>query len=261
MFKRVERKRKRQEEEEELGIDEDMKEIMGLNDTDSDESDDSDGGDIREDSVQEEEATSEEERVDEEPISVAEALKDPIYLISLNPTVYGCVLCKGKLIKNAGMATAHKNANAHMRRFEHFRGLSADADPSSNAWELVRSISSVSNTQSAESQDLSKRTLKRQVKFAALREKRKRHKDLKRKAMAKKALEKLSMTDEAKNDVPSSVDSTRSPVSKIQSENPRKRQKLNVAAKSASRAKISNHSKKSTSESRHRDTKKGNRSR
>jgi hypothetical protein len=112
MFKRVERKRKRKEEEEELGLDGDMKEIMGLNDTDSDESDDSDGGDIREDNDQEEEdTTSEDEHVDEDPISVSEALKDPVYLISLNPTVYGCILCKGKLIKNTGMAAAHKNAS------------------------------------------------------------------------------------------------------------------------------------------------------
>ena len=119
MFKRVERKRKRREEEEELGLDEDTKEIMGLNDTDSDESDsDSDQESaqsdlaIGEDRDQEEDATSEDEDISEDPqISVAEALRDPIYLISLDPTLYGCVLCKGKLIKNAGMATAHKNAD------------------------------------------------------------------------------------------------------------------------------------------------------
>lgn len=122
MFKRVERKRKRREEEEELGLDQDTKEIMGLNDTDSDESDsgseheiaqsDNLDPDIGEDGDQEEDTASEDEGVDEDPpISVAEALKDPLYLISLDPTVHGCVLCKGKLIKNAGMATAHKNAS------------------------------------------------------------------------------------------------------------------------------------------------------
>ena len=124
MFKRAERKRKRREEEEELGLDEDTREIMGLNDTDSDESDsaseqesvqsdgsDSDIGEDR-DQKEEEEAASEDEGVnDDPPLSVAEALKDPIYLVSLDPTVHGCVLCKGKLIKNAGMATTHRNGN------------------------------------------------------------------------------------------------------------------------------------------------------
>lgn len=126
MFKRVERKRKRREEEEELGLDEDTKEIMGLNDTDSDESDSgSEQESIQpddldpyiqgdsEDRDQEEDAASEEDGVnDDPPLSVAEALKDPIYLISLDPTVHGCVLCKGKLIKNPGMAITHKNAKA-----------------------------------------------------------------------------------------------------------------------------------------------------
>lgn len=125
MFKRMERKRKRQEEEEELGLDEDTKEILGLNDTDSDESDsgseqenaqsdDSNPG-IDEDRDQKEDTTSKDENIDDEPtMSVAEALKDPIYLISLDPTAYGCMVCKGKLIKNAGMATVHKNANVCM---------------------------------------------------------------------------------------------------------------------------------------------------
>jgi len=39
MFKRVERKLKKKQKEEELGIDEDMKEVLGIHDTDSDESD------------------------------------------------------------------------------------------------------------------------------------------------------------------------------------------------------------------------------
>lgn len=124
MFKRIERKRKRWEEEEELGLDEDTKEIMGLNDTDSDESDSSSeseqeraqsdwdsepGFDGNRD--QEEDVISGEEGVDEDPpISVEEALQDPIYVISLDPTIHGCVLCKGKFIKNAGVTTIHKNS-------------------------------------------------------------------------------------------------------------------------------------------------------
>jgi hypothetical protein len=130
MFKRVERKRKKREEEEDLGLDEDMKEIMGFHDTDSDESNsdselEGDSEDSSADGVnadggmevgmvgkdRDDEMTSEEEGADEEPpMSVAEALKNPIYLISLDPTVHGCILCRGKLIKSAGMAAAHRNA-------------------------------------------------------------------------------------------------------------------------------------------------------
>ncbi|KAH0833068.1 hypothetical protein J3R83DRAFT_12059 [Lanmaoa asiatica] len=276
MFKRVERKRKRREEGEELCLDQDTREIMGLNDTDSDESDsgsehesaqsDDSVADIGEDKDQEEDAASEDEGINEDvPISVTEALKDPIYLISLDPPVHGCVLCKGKLIKNAGMATAHKNANVHKRRFEHFRLLSADADPRSNAWELVRAIRSASKVQRGES----KRALKRQVKQAAIREKRKRHKELKAKAMAKKALKKLSTTDETRPTTPSKVNLRSSPVS--QRGKTRKKQKLesktstgtimetrDATAKSASRTKTSSNSKKSVLGSRLRSTVKGN---
>ncbi|KAF8440373.1 hypothetical protein L210DRAFT_3645541 [Boletus edulis BED1] len=262
MFKRVERKRKRREEEEELGLDKDTKQIMGLNDTDSDESDsgseqesapsESKGSElyIGEDMDGEAEiAVSEDEGVNEEPpISVEEALKDPIYLISLDPTVHGCVLCKGKLIKNAGMTTAHKNANVHKRRFECFRLLSADTDPSSNAWELVRAIRSASKLHRVESQEPSKRALKRHAKQAAIREKRKRHKELKAKAIAKKASKKLSSTEETKTSLRCS------PKSQSPSGNIRKKQKLesktstsrsrDVSAKSASRTKISSGNKK-----------------
>lgn len=49
----------------------------------------------------------------------------------------------------------------HKRRFERFKLLSADADPDSNAWELVRAIQAASNVQNAEPQEPSKRGLKR----------------------------------------------------------------------------------------------------
>lgn len=120
MFKRVERKRKKREEDEELNPDEDMRGTMRLDDTDSDESDSgsdsaqSDDSDVETGGGrnQEEDVASKDEDVGEDPpISVAEALKDPIYLVSFDPAVYGCVMCKGKLIKNAEMAAAHKNAN------------------------------------------------------------------------------------------------------------------------------------------------------
>jgi len=122
MFKRVDKKRKKLEEEEELGIDGDMKEFMGLNDTDSDESasDSESSSDERSDADQLqsgdedlEEAGNEMEDDDasddeEPPILLSEALKDPIYVVSLDPDVRACILCKGKVIKGTQMSTVHK---------------------------------------------------------------------------------------------------------------------------------------------------------
>ncbi|KIK99585.1 hypothetical protein PAXRUDRAFT_822577 [Paxillus rubicundulus Ve08.2h10] len=216
MFKRVERKRKKCEEEEDLGLDEDMKAIMGLHDTDSDESDsdpeseghseDSSPDGVNADSGREvgmvgrerdDEVSSEEGIDDEPPMSVAEALKNPIYLISLDPTVHGCILCRGKLIKSAGMAAVHKNAIAHKRRFERFKALAVDADQGSNAWDIVKVVQSVPKARRPEpSEILSNRALKRQIKQVAIREKRRRHKDLKVKAIAKKAFKKPLKGDE-----------------------------------------------------------------
>jgi hypothetical protein len=45
MFKRVAKRVKRKEDEEALGLDEDMKEALGMHDTDSDESESDSSGD------------------------------------------------------------------------------------------------------------------------------------------------------------------------------------------------------------------------
>jgi len=118
MFKRVE-KRRRKREEEELGLDEDTKDLLGLHDTDSAESDTGSESDMdprTNDDVEEEEAveggdeSEPGDRDEEPPISVEEALKDPVYLISFEPTTHGCILCKSKIIKNAQMATTHRDS-------------------------------------------------------------------------------------------------------------------------------------------------------
>lgn len=49
----------------------------------------------------------------------------------------------------------------HKRRLERFGLLSVDADPRDNARQLVRAIKSASHTQKVESQEPSKRALKR----------------------------------------------------------------------------------------------------
>lgn len=126
MFKRVDRKRKKREEEEELGLDEDIKAIMGLNDTDSEESasesdsssdrdldaeqsgeeDLEEAGDETEDEGEDAEANED----DEPPISLSEALRDPVYVVSLDPDVRACILCKGKVIKGTPMSQVHKTS-------------------------------------------------------------------------------------------------------------------------------------------------------
>lgn len=123
MFKRVEKKRKKLEEEEELGIDEDMKEFMGVNDTDSDESasdsdsssdEHSDADQLQSGNEDLEETGDEDgdemEDDEEPPILLSEVLRDPIYVVSLDPDVRACILCKGKVIKGTQMSTVHKES-------------------------------------------------------------------------------------------------------------------------------------------------------
>lgn len=133
MFKRVEKRRRKKEEEEELGLDEDMKEVLGIHDTDSEESDsDSEQSDSEDDVVGGGDENDEEEELEEgdleegsddggeesasedgEPaITVQEALRDPVYLISLQPEVKGCIACPGKLLKGGKMVGVHRTSNA-----------------------------------------------------------------------------------------------------------------------------------------------------
>lgn len=138
MFKRVEKRLKRKEREDELGLDEDMKEVLGFNDTDSDESesevdsdeqssmideeempdiefddDEAEGGDFDEESddgeLQNYEAGDQPERA---LITIAEALTNPIFIVSLDPDINECIVCPGKQLKSQKMIEAHKTSNA-----------------------------------------------------------------------------------------------------------------------------------------------------
>jgi hypothetical protein len=135
MFKRVEKRRRKQEEEEELGLDDDIKDVLGINDTDSDESDSDSDGSESEAEGKEGEADGDEEKVEdedededssddgdeaEEPsISVAEALRDPVYVVSLQPDVKACIVCPGKLIKSADILTLHQASKASVFHLIH----------------------------------------------------------------------------------------------------------------------------------------------
>jgi hypothetical protein len=115
MFKRVEKRRRKKEEEEELGLDDDMKEVLGVQDTDSDESDsDSEESDTGIEKAGESDA-NEEENVDGESsdgkdieLSVEDALEDPVYLVSLELDTKACIVCPGKVLKHPKMIEVHK---------------------------------------------------------------------------------------------------------------------------------------------------------
>ena len=121
MFKRVDKRRRKREEEEQLGLDEEVKEILGIQDTDSEESEsDSDDGEEEEESVADEELNSGEDEDDEEDdeeeehpsITVGQALKDPLYNVSVLPDVKTCIVCPGKVLKSVKMVQLHRTSNA-----------------------------------------------------------------------------------------------------------------------------------------------------
>jgi hypothetical protein len=156
MFKRVARRIKKKEEEEALGLNEDMKEVLGMHDTDSDESDSDSSSDAASSSADEEDDTapatakrkhdavgrddesdSEESGVDvaqfteedadevdeleedvesdeeteEAPMTLEQALRDPIFIVALQPEEKACLVCPGKLLKNAVMVDVHRTSN------------------------------------------------------------------------------------------------------------------------------------------------------
>ncbi|KAJ7158496.1 hypothetical protein C8R46DRAFT_393131 [Mycena filopes] len=179
MFKRVEKRRRKQEEEEELGLDEDAKDVLGLNDTDSDESEsdsensesDAEGGaGVNEEAEGEEgededEGSSEEEEEDDEPpISVAEALRDPVYVVSIQPDVKACIVCPGKLLKKPEILTLHRASKAHDRRWRQFIAFAhiSQAAPDSNAWDVLKLRAEKEPKLSLEPSTVSKRSAKRE---------------------------------------------------------------------------------------------------
>lgn len=144
MFKRITKKVKRKERDEELGLDEEAKQVLGLQDTDSDESEtdsevnsdlgsdsDSDasldsGFDAGSDAGMktewlgaegygsEEDEGSDDDSLDldfddddEPPMTLVEATKKPIYLTESDPDMHACIVCPKKVLKNQKMVDVH----------------------------------------------------------------------------------------------------------------------------------------------------------
>ncbi|KAJ3505340.1 hypothetical protein NLJ89_g7473 [Agrocybe chaxingu] len=206
MFKRVEKRRRKKQEEEELGLDEDMKEILGMHDTDSEESaseSDSGGSSGEEDEeddemhpdVDAEEALSgeedeedEDEDAEEDPeVSVGQALKDPVYVVSVMPEVRACIVCPGKLLKGIKMVDLHRISNActlslaHERRLKQFKAIATEADSNESAWEILKRHSEEKPKLSLEpsTSGTSKRAEKKKARQAHLRLRREKSKEKK----------------------------------------------------------------------------------
>lgn len=149
MFKRINKRLQKKEKEEAIGLDDEMKGILGMNDTDSDESDSSsdsdhsDSGDGNSDNENEDELSnkplgsagmkiknleggngnsSEEEDAEEDisedeqgdtvpPMTISEALVEPLYVVRPGSEVKECILCPGKVLKHAKMAEVHVSSS------------------------------------------------------------------------------------------------------------------------------------------------------
>jgi hypothetical protein len=136
MFKRVERKLARKKNEEELGITQEIKEATGLNDVDSDDSssdeseassssssprippkrkrslDDDELGDSSDVNPGEQDSAALDDTEDDEhepgvEMTVEEALHNPLYIVSIQPDIRGCIVCPRKLLKNDTMVSVH----------------------------------------------------------------------------------------------------------------------------------------------------------
>lgn len=141
MFKRVDKRRRRQEEEEELGLDDELKQVLGIQDTDSDESnsdsdDDDDmssdgdneegGSDLpdmhfdgsdAEDDMDEDDEEEADEGSDSGPsflvkLSIEQALKEPIIPAPDDPVLNFCILCPQKTLRSETMVQVHRSSNA-----------------------------------------------------------------------------------------------------------------------------------------------------
>ncbi|KAJ7679056.1 hypothetical protein DFH06DRAFT_943799, partial [Mycena polygramma] len=203
MFKRVEKRRRKQEEEEELGLDEDARDVLGLNDTDSDESEsDSDeseseaeGAEDGEEAGEEDqgdyddgEDSSEEDGAEEPPISVKEALRDPVYVVSIEPDVKACIVCPGKLLKKPEILTQHRASKAHERRWQQFIAFAKEskAAADSNAWDVLKLRAEQQPKLSLTPSTVSKRSEKKEKAKIEARRAKKREAKIKA-AKAKKA--------------------------------------------------------------------------
>ncbi|KAK0235936.1 hypothetical protein EDD85DRAFT_621707 [Armillaria nabsnona] len=173
MFKRVDRRLKRKAEDEALGIDGELKQALGIPDTDSDESDSS--SDSSEDEAQAEEeeeedvgGTEDEDDGAEVKMTVAQVLENPLYISPQDIDMTACFVCPTKLFKGPSMIQIHLRSKPHTRRMSKFKQRSALASPQDDAKEHVPS-----KDVNESSEGLSNRAKKKNARRASQAEKRK----------------------------------------------------------------------------------------
>ncbi|PBK75685.1 hypothetical protein ARMSODRAFT_950004 [Armillaria solidipes] len=171
MFKRVDRRLKRKAEDEALGIDGELKQVLGIPDTDSDESDSS--SDSSEDEAQAEDeedvgGTEDEDDDAEVKMTVAQVLENPLYISPQDIDMTACFVCPTKLFKGPSMIQIHLRSKHHTRRMSKFKQRSALANAQDDAREHVPS-----KDVNESSEGLSNRAKKKNARRASQAEKRK----------------------------------------------------------------------------------------
>ncbi|KAF9646052.1 hypothetical protein BDM02DRAFT_3119272 [Thelephora ganbajun] len=250
MFKRVEKKLAKKKKEEELGITEEIREAIGLNDVDSDDSssdeseasssspgpqttlkrktlpdDELDASPAVNFEVQDSGASDDAKDAEDEPgvhMTVEEALRDPFHIISIQPDIRGCIICPHKVLKNDTMASVHTRSQAHQRRMSKFKEVAASVRPDGDAREVLSvafpSTPSRPKSPSNDSAPLSRRATKRIVRFEEMKTKRQKHKAAKARSMAARAAKKVEVKTGSESET-SEVAQTAEP--------PKKKPKLN----------------------------------
>ena len=177
MFKRVEKKLAKRKEGQGLCASRNFEEVPGFDSIDSDDSISDAGSEAESDSDSSSPQTrskrkrSFSEELDDnerrgsgdagsgdEPgiqvqMTVEEALHNPLYIVSMQPDVRGCIACSHKILKNDTMVSVHMSSRvsrastpidshdncrqAHLRRVSKLREVAAFAKPDDDAGEVL----------------------------------------------------------------------------------------------------------------------------
>lgn len=138
MFKRVEKKLARKKEEEELGITEEIKDAVGLNDLGDSDDSTSDESEASSSSSTPRIPSKRKHLSEEDPddgsfgghgsggasdvsgededdygfqMTVEEALNNPLFIVSIQPDIRGCIVCPRRVLKNDTMISVHMKSH------------------------------------------------------------------------------------------------------------------------------------------------------
>ncbi|KAG7451269.1 uncharacterized protein BT62DRAFT_926928 [Guyanagaster necrorhizus] len=140
MFKRVDRRLKRKAEDDALGIDDELKQALGIPHNDSDDSDSSSDSSEDEAHAEDEDGVVEDEGDDTEvKMTIAQVLENPIYNSPTDIDMTACFVCPAKRFKGPSMIQIHLCSKHHTRRFSQYKQRCALASPQDDASEHIPS--------------------------------------------------------------------------------------------------------------------------